>query len=521
MSLVEVLETPIKSEADKKSYRLIRLENGLKALLIMENEDSENGPNEKSQDIAAAQLAVNVGSFDDPPHAMGLAHFLEHMVHMGSEKYPNENSFNEILMANSGADNAITTSEYTAFFFNITEKAFPKALDIFAQQFISPLLLKEAMQREREAVDSEYQMALANNLVLAENIYKNLIYETHPASKFDCGNLKSLKENISDDDLHSELLKLHRKYVGNKMYLVVQSKQSLDDLQEIVVKSFSGIRRDDNFDEKLLTTTINLEDIFKQEFYSKIYFMKSKGSVKSLIMCWTLPSIHKFYKCSPLDYITHIFSRHGEGGLSNYLKERLLITHLSFYVHANSFGGNSQFCLPRLILRLTELGYQNIETVLEAVFSYLLMMKETSIDDHRALYNDLKENSEVEFRYKTETSAINNVRSLISSMMLYDDCDILRGTSVYQMFDEGIISEHINFLNEKKINFLIFNKDHEKFSKKEKYFGVDYDDQDFPEAYQKLWDERKLNSDFFLEKSNPFKAKNFEIFVNADESPVS
>lgn len=37
---------------------------------------------------AACALCVDVGSFSDPPEIPGLAHFLEHMVFMGSEKYP-------------------------------------------------------------------------------------------------------------------------------------------------------------------------------------------------------------------------------------------------------------------------------------------------------------------------------------------------------------------------------------------------------------------------------------------------
>lgn len=36
---------------------------------------------------AACGLSVGVGSFSDPPEIPGLAHFLEHMVFMGSEKY--------------------------------------------------------------------------------------------------------------------------------------------------------------------------------------------------------------------------------------------------------------------------------------------------------------------------------------------------------------------------------------------------------------------------------------------------
>jgi nardilysin len=47
--------------------------------------------------MAAASLCVNVGSFSDPPDLPGLAHFLEHMVFMGSDKYPQENALDEFV----------------------------------------------------------------------------------------------------------------------------------------------------------------------------------------------------------------------------------------------------------------------------------------------------------------------------------------------------------------------------------------------------------------------------------------
>lgn len=46
---------------------------------------------------AAVGLCVGVGSFSDPPEIPGLAHFLEHMVFMGSEKFPSENDFDKFL----------------------------------------------------------------------------------------------------------------------------------------------------------------------------------------------------------------------------------------------------------------------------------------------------------------------------------------------------------------------------------------------------------------------------------------
>lgn len=114
-SEVQVLESPIKSEGDKKEYRVIQLANGLKALLIRKNDEGKH----EHEILAAANLMVGVGSFDEPPNIGGLAHFLEHMLFMGSEKYPEESSYNQFISANGGNDNAMTENEFTTYFFDV------------------------------------------------------------------------------------------------------------------------------------------------------------------------------------------------------------------------------------------------------------------------------------------------------------------------------------------------------------------------------------------------------------------
>lgn len=78
-SEVELLQTPLKSESDKKNYKLIKLSNGLKALLIGRPESEENEAAIK-ESCSAVCLCIDVGSFEDPLEVQGLCHFLEHMV---------------------------------------------------------------------------------------------------------------------------------------------------------------------------------------------------------------------------------------------------------------------------------------------------------------------------------------------------------------------------------------------------------------------------------------------------------
>lgn len=53
-------------------------------------------------------MAVGVGSFSDPLELQGLSHYLEHMLFMGSEKYPDENEYDSFLTKNGGSSNAFT-----------------------------------------------------------------------------------------------------------------------------------------------------------------------------------------------------------------------------------------------------------------------------------------------------------------------------------------------------------------------------------------------------------------------------
>ena len=82
--------------------------------------------------MAYASVVMNAGSFNDPMHRNGLAHFLEHMIFMGSEKYPDQNDYAEYIKNNGGNANAFTGMNMTNYHFIISNEAFEGALDRFA-----------------------------------------------------------------------------------------------------------------------------------------------------------------------------------------------------------------------------------------------------------------------------------------------------------------------------------------------------------------------------------------------------
>ena len=148
--LLQVHSDIIKSPNDDRDYRYLVLANGLKVLLV----------SDPKADKSAASLSVYRGSFDDPLDRPGLAHFLEHMLFIGTEKYPESDGYFSYIQTNGGSSNAYTASEVTSYFFDVKPESFREGLDRFAQFFIGPLLQKEYVEREKNAVHSEYQLQI-------------------------------------------------------------------------------------------------------------------------------------------------------------------------------------------------------------------------------------------------------------------------------------------------------------------------------------------------------------------------
>ena len=177
---------PVKSPADDYAYRLLTLENGLQALLI-----SDPGTQK-----AAAALDVMVGSGDNPPGRGGLAHFLEHMLFLGTDKYPDAAEYERYITEHGGSRNAYTSFEHTNYFFDINAPHLEEGLDRFAQFFIAPRFDTDYVDREKNAVQAEYQMGLKSDPRRGLDVLQAVMNPEHPYSQFSVGSLETLADRL-------------------------------------------------------------------------------------------------------------------------------------------------------------------------------------------------------------------------------------------------------------------------------------------------------------------------------------
>ena len=170
-----VCESIVQPESDKRLYRMVELENDLRVLLISDpemanqpavpaleageeegeegeegEEDEDEGEGEDDDDEekeaaagdsgkkASCAVAIGVGYLSDPADLGGLAHFAEHMLFMGTKKFPDENGWGAYLSARGGSDNGETDAEHTVFYFDVQPSDLRESMERFGQFFEVP-----------------------------------------------------------------------------------------------------------------------------------------------------------------------------------------------------------------------------------------------------------------------------------------------------------------------------------------------------------------------------------------------
>ena len=90
----------VQAPTDTATFRRFTLDNGMRVLLVSDPKFNKSG----------ASLVVNTGQIDDPRDSEGLAHFLEHMLFLGTEKYPEVTEYGNFIKSNGGYNNAYTSN---------------------------------------------------------------------------------------------------------------------------------------------------------------------------------------------------------------------------------------------------------------------------------------------------------------------------------------------------------------------------------------------------------------------------
>lgn len=398
---VEYFSDIIKSPLDKSDYMTYTLPNGLRVLLCSDPTSNE----------AAAAMDVHVGACSDPPGVAGLAHFTEHMLFLGTKKYPKEDSFESFLSSHGGTSNAFTDSENTVYFFslNAADNVVEDALLRFGSFFSCPLFTESATGRELNAIESEHAKNLQSDIFRNFQINKARANQDHPFAKFFTGNKRTLLDDTkaAGIDLRNELIQFYNRYYSaNQMTLAIVSPQPLEALQRVVADAFGDIpARSVAVPEQSwagilpFTTSNTLVGSFEH-----VVQIVPVSDLRQIQLSW--PIVYKSDQertlstlIKPAEYVAHLLGHEGPRSLLSVLKQKGWANSLGCAVSDEL----SDFEVFDVSVGLTTQGLQMVDAVVATLYSYLRMAQQRTIPDY--VLKEVLQLEELDWRFLTTGKA--------------------------------------------------------------------------------------------------------------------
>src|SRR5262245_17922331 len=109
--------------------------------------------------IVAAMIWYRVGSRNEELGQTGKSHFLEHMLFKGTDRFK-KGEIDLLTLKNGGSNNAFTSHDFTAYYFNFASDRWQIALDIEADRMINCVFAPEEFEAEKKVVIEELRMGL-------------------------------------------------------------------------------------------------------------------------------------------------------------------------------------------------------------------------------------------------------------------------------------------------------------------------------------------------------------------------
>ncbi|OPA96353.1 coenzyme PQQ biosynthesis protein PqqF [Pseudomonas fluorescens] len=185
----------------------------------------------------AAVLQVAAGSHDVPLAWPGLAHFLEHLLFLGTERFPTGEGLMAYVQRHGGQVNASTRERTTDFFFELPVVAFTSGLERLADMLTHPRLAIDDQLREREVLHAEFVAWSQDATAQQQVALLGGLAADHPLRGFHAGNRDSLP--VERETFQQALREFHvHFYQSGQMTLSLAGPQSLAEL-ETLAQAFS------------------------------------------------------------------------------------------------------------------------------------------------------------------------------------------------------------------------------------------------------------------------------------------
>lgn len=460
----------------------IRLNNGLNVLLISDPE----------ADLSSATMAVQCGSWNDPDEYPGMAHFCEHMLFMGSEKYPDENAFMSLLPNFGGSTNAFTADDRTVYMFSSRKEGFLELLDHFAHFYIDPLFNTSSISRELHAVDQEFAKNIQNDGWRIHMIWKETGNPEHPNQMFSIGNSETLSHIPQ-----SALKKWHKEYYGaNRMHLAIYSSLPVETLKKNVEEFFNAIPQTEKTIEK------TNQPLMSSRQRGHITYITPFQQIQTAILRWELPHDLAEDSTQPAQLLAFALRRAQKKNLEELLKKEQWIDRIS--ISAESNGGNRHRFFS-IYLDLTEKGMKEVDHVLLRCFQAIQGVKNEGIPAY--LFEERNNLAKLHYQYQSRQDAFSYIRSIGENLLDEPLESFPRAQLLGAEYNPEKIKETVEFLKPQNCAVTLIGSPEQTgilADRKERWFGAEYAIRPISPQTMTLWTTATAHEAIEIAQPNPF-----------------
>lgn len=405
VSLAQAIVTP---PNDPRHFRAITLPHGTQVLLV----------HDPSATKAAAAVALPVGSISDPETQQGLAHFLEHMLFLGSRHFPEPGAFQAFVEANGGHTNAMTAYSSTVYVFEVAPQALAEGLARLVDTLAYPLLDPAYVDKERHAVHAEMESKKFDDSRRLVMLTLSTLNFEHPATRFTGGNLETLADKPGSR-LHDALTRFHGTwYSAPLMRVVLTSPEPLEHLEAIARQTL----------EKLPVRAQNPPSIsaaaITEEQTGVWIPMQPVRPVQLLRLDFVLPQNLDDRRTKPLELVAGVIGAETPGSLVEELRHQGLALSLSAGVDTESLGNAA---LLSVTIQLTDHGASMPQAVAARCFHHFQRLAQTSQSQWEAYFIQQRHMAQLHFYYDPPGRGFDLAADLAARMLRYPVDDVLFG----------------------------------------------------------------------------------------------
>ena len=483
-----------RSPADDRDYRAVMLDNGLEAVLVSDPKTEK----------AAAALDINVGTANDPEACPGLAHFLEHMLFLGTAKYPDAGEYSRFLAEHGGADNAMTSFAHTSHFFDINAAHLEGALDRFAQFYISPRFDAGRVDGERQVIHAEYCAQRRGDRARSFAAWRQILDPRHPLARFPFGNAETLADRPGAPIRDALIDFYERTYSAHLMKLVVLGREPLEVLEDLARTRFSAVPRRrfepprisaPLYPEKLLPARLNIEPV---------------RELRAISLSFPMPPILPHHQSHPLALVAHLLGHEGRGSLLSALKGRGWAEGLNVGVGVR----HRDFATFTIAVNATPTGIANHDGVVDLVFACIDLIRKEGIQ--RRCHDELARMARLGFRFMEKSEPGPYAVWLGNALHYHPTREVLSAPWLFGDFDRAAIQRYSRLLTPENALVSLTSKDLATDSAAAHY-GTRYRVEPIPNASLARWRDPPSDGALSLPKPNPFVPARLE--MTADPPP--